>query len=79
MESELFINFSYGWLCKSCHAKEDEAGTSKGTKLARFFREGEAESKEPQLSTESLARWRDAGRRTLFCPRCGAEETITQT
>ncbi len=74
-ETEQFIKDGYGWTCKRCREDEaahapDEAGT-----LARFFREGESEEREPRLSTGALARWRDDdGRRILFCPTCGAEE-----
>lgn len=75
MEIDHFINPGYGWMCKHC-AAEDEAGTTEGVGRARFFTEGEAESKEPALSTPALARWRDHTRRTLYCPRCGVEESV---
>jgi hypothetical protein len=69
-----FINNGYGWVCTHCsplaasHPNEDEA-------RGRFFREGEAEDKEPTLSTPALARWKDNTRRALVCPRCNLEET----
>lgn len=80
MEIEHFVNPGYGWMCKHCMA-EDEARVAEGgarRPRARFFTEGEAETKEPALSTPALARWRDAARRTLYCPRCGVEELVSK-
>lgn len=78
MEIDHFINPGYGWMCKHC-AAEREAGVVALVKgRARFFTEGEAESKEPALSTPALARWRDATRRTLYCPSCGIEEQVSK-
>lgn len=77
METEHFINQGYGWLCKHCH-DEEETRVSHNEGRARFFTEGEAEDKEPLLSTPALARWRDAAQQTLFCPRCGVEETLNK-
>jgi hypothetical protein len=72
-----FINTGFGWVCKHCSAEESErAGQTEGR--ARFFSEGEAEAKEPQLSTPALARWRDATRQALVCPHCSIEETISK-
>ncbi len=65
-------------VCKHCTAEEDaerkhhDHGTS-----ARFFTEGEAEEKEPKLSTLALARWTHSTRRSLTCPRCEIEEMIS--
>ena len=91
-EIKHFVNDGYGWACKRCRAVEDadasrvesddadaQGGASAPTSadaLARFFREGEAEEREPRLSAHSLARWTDDSRRTLRCPRCGVEEEI---
>lgn len=77
MEIEHFFNPGYGWMCRHC-AGEDEARASSAEARARFFNEGEAESKEPKLSTPALARWRDAARTTLYCPRCGVEERLSK-
>lgn len=77
MEIDNFINLGYGWVCKHC-APEHEAGAVGGSERARFFTEGEAEEKEPALSTQALARWRDAARQTLYCPRCGIEERVSK-
>ena len=76
-ETEHFINAGYGWTCKRC-LKDKEARESLEGSRARFFSEGEAEEREPRLSTEALARWRDEARRILVCPRCGAEERIKE-
>lgn len=75
MEIEHFINPGYGWMCKRCMT-EDEAREASGGERARFFTEGEAETKDPALSTPGLARWRDATRQALYCPRCGVEEMV---
>jgi hypothetical protein len=77
MEIDHFINPGYGWMCKHCMA-EDEARQAPGGSRARFLTEGEAETKEPALSTPALARWRDAARQTLYCPRCGVEEMVSK-
>lgn len=74
-ETTHFINTGFGWVCKHCSAEEGEhEGQAEGR--ARFFSEGESESKEPQLSTQALARWRDVTRQALVCPLCSIEETI---
>lgn len=88
LETEHFVNEGYGWLCKHCltaphtddkseDPKPDERPASTDAGRARFFHEGEAEEREPRLSTRALARWRDDGpTRTLFCPECGAQEEL---
>ena len=91
-ETNHFVNDGYGWHCKRCRAVEDADasrgpsddadaqrgayGPARDDALARFFREGEAEEREPRLAAHSLARWADDSRRTLRCPRCGVEEEI---
>jgi ribosomal protein L40E len=70
---EHFINNGYGWVCVRCTASESSRA-DEGDARGRFFREGEAEDKEPTLSTPALARWRDRKRGILVCPRCGTEE-----
>jgi hypothetical protein len=74
LETEHFINLGFGWVCKHCSAEQSHAPETNGR--ARFMTEGEAEEKEPALSTTTLARWRNAARDTLFCPRCSIEEVI---
>ena len=76
-EMNHFINTGFGWVCKHCSAEEEVPG-AEDLGRARFFIEGEAEAKEPRLSTTALARWSDATRRTLVCPRCSIEETINK-
>lgn len=79
---ERFINDGRGWECKRCRDEDasppsaDEGKPSSNT-LPRFFREGEAEEREPRLASTTLARWKDSTRRTLVCPRCGVEEELT--
>jgi hypothetical protein len=75
VEVDHFINLGYGWVCKHCSA-DDLARNDAGAGRGRFFAEGEAEDKEPALSTPALARWANATRQALVCPRCGVEETI---
>jgi hypothetical protein len=76
-ETNHFFNPGYGWLCKHCSAEDTEHQNEHHTH-PRFFREGEAEEKEPKLSTAALARWTDASRQHLTCPRCGIEELINK-
>lgn len=71
-----FFNLGYGWLCKHCSAEDAERKHHDHGTRARFFSEGEAEEKEPQLSTLALARWTDSTRQSLTCPRCDTQEMI---
>jgi hypothetical protein len=70
-----FSNRGFGWFCKDCCGDELSPGKP-GAGRARFFSEGEAEEKNPALSFDSLARWRDSEHTILFCTRCGIEEGI---
>jgi hypothetical protein len=78
IETDHFVNAGFGWVCKHCSPEAESHSGARAAERARFFTEGEAEDKEPVLSTPTLARWRDATRRSLFCPRCGIEETISK-
>lgn len=67
-----FYNDGFGWICKHCEREiEAQTGTEKHSRL---LREGEAESKNPRLSTPAMAKWTDKTHRTLMCPRCGITE-----
>ena len=67
-----FYNDGFGWICKHCERElEAHAETEKHSRL---LREGEAESKNPRLSTAAIAKWADKAHRTLMCPRCGVTE-----
>jgi len=83
--TEHFVKERFGWVCRRCRdaargsapagVEDTERRAPLDAGRARFFHEGEAEEREPKLSAPELARRRDAGgRRTLFCPSCGAEE-----
>ena len=66
-----FYNEGFGWVCRHCEREmrqPAEAGPS------RLLREGEAEGKNPNLSTYALAKWADPAQRILECPRCGVSE-----
>lgn len=75
IEIDHFINEGFGWQCKHCSA-ERQARVNQQNTRARFFSEGEAEEKEPRLSTSALARWTSPARHSLCCPRCGIEERV---
>ncbi len=76
-ETNHFVNDGYGWTCKRCSEQETaHISPREPSLLPRFFREGEAEEREPHLSTRALARWKDETRRTLRCTRCGVEEDV---
>lgn len=84
-ETEHFINEGYGWACRRCREADDVTKTipvadssSNASALPRFFREGEAEEREPRLSENALARWKDDSHHTLLCTRCGVEEDINE-
>jgi ribosomal protein S27AE len=72
-----FVNHGDGWTCRRCHTEETPTPRAplSGTR-GRFFSEGEAEEREPKLSTPARARWRDRTRRALLCPQCGIEEKV---
>ena len=78
--TEHFVNAGFGWTCKPCAAEFEARGNAASDEAprARFMTEGEAEGKDATLSSLALARWRDAARQTLFCPRCGIEERVNK-
>lgn len=67
-----FRNDGFGWICGSCEEKSPPS-TSGGSR-SRLMREGEAESKNPTLSSEAIAKWADRENKILTCPRCGTTE-----
>ena len=71
-ETNDFFNDGFGWTCRHCHREigPDKLGHS------RFFLEGEAESKKPEMTNSALAMWSDPAQTTLTCPRCGITEII---
>jgi hypothetical protein len=74
---EHFINNGYGWICLHC-STEQNAHEEPDAARARFFSEGEAEEKEPHLSSRGLAKWRDSSREILYCSDCGIEERVNK-
>jgi hypothetical protein len=73
-----FINDGYGWACRRCRDELSTRPQPAAPSLPRFFREGEAEDREPRLSSPLLARWKDDAPRTLVCPRCGVAEDLAR-
>lgn len=70
-----FYNDGFGWICRACERElGKQAADASGQKQSRLMSEGEAESKQPQLSNVALAKWADKTQRTLVCPRCGITE-----
>jgi hypothetical protein len=67
-----FYNDGFGWICRHCKPKHENAIASDG--LSRLMIEGEGESKSPFLSTVGLAKWADPAHRNLTCPSCGITE-----
>ncbi len=82
IEIDNFYNDGFGWVCKACERELAETASpldtdgTNATKLNRIMREGEAESKQPRLSNQALAKWADKAKQTLMCPRCGIVEQV---
>jgi ribosomal protein L37AE/L43A len=70
-----FYNAGFGWICRHCEGELTGPGTAV-VDHSRIFREGEAESKVPELASPALAKWTDKTRRSLTCPRCGVTEPV---
>ena len=68
-----FYNDGFGWICRQC---ELEMSQTPESSHSRLLLEGEAESKQPKMSTGALAKWTDPTQRTLVCPRCGITESV---
>jgi hypothetical protein len=73
VELKEFYTDGFGWICRACERELKKANGEETT--ARLLSEGEAESKNPALSNLALAKWTDAERRILICPRCGVTES----
>jgi hypothetical protein len=73
IELEDFYNDGFGWICRHCE-RELKATEIDSNARSRLMREGEAESKNPRLSNQALAKWADKAQCTLICPRCGITE-----
>lgn len=71
-----FYNEGFGWICRPCERELVQKDTHRNS---RIFREGEAESKNPRLANAALAKWTDASRRILTCPRCGITEPVEKS
>ena len=71
-----FNNDGFGWVCRHCDA---ELSRLEQSDHSRLLLEGEAESKDPQMSNRALAKWADVEQRTLVCPRCGITEPVEKS
>ncbi len=76
LELNDFYNDGFGWICKYCEREFTPQNESSNKKASRLMTEGEAESKNPKLSSPALAKWADAAQRSLICPRCGISELV---
>jgi hypothetical protein len=75
IELQDFYNEGFGWICRRCEQELKEQEISSNNQ-SRLMREGEAESKNPRLSSSALAKWMDKAQTTLICPRCGITELV---
>ncbi len=71
-----FYNEGFGWMCRQCE-RELERPLHDGH--SRLLKEGEAESKRPELSSQALAKWADPAQTVLICPRCGISEPVAKS
>ena len=71
-----FYNDGFGWICRQCNRELSRENTATHSRL---LREGEAESKLPEMSTRALAKWTDPTQRILVCPRCGITEAVEKS
>jgi len=76
LEYNDFYNEGFGYICKHCERELQANAVSTESRQARYMREGEAESKKPELSNSGLAKWLDKAQTTLICPDCGVTEKI---
>jgi len=70
-----FYNDGTGWICRHCEeGLKQEPDPSPNH--SRIFREGEAESKTPELANHCLATWLDKIHTVLICPLCKITEAV---
>lgn len=79
VELNNFYNHGFGWICRACEGELKGESESENQNLSRLMREGEAESKQPKMSNQALAKWADPAQKTLMCPRCGITEPIDKS
>ena len=68
-----FYHDGFAWICRQCE-KELSFTAGNAATITNIFTEGEAESNIPHFATKAIAKWADAARRFLTCPRCGVTE-----
>ncbi len=73
-----FYNEGFGWICRHCE-REPRPHNKAVSRHSRVFREGESESRSPELANHALAKWTDKTRRELTCPRCGITEPVERS
>ena len=71
-----FYNRGFGWVCRQCEI--ELRSESDSSNPSRLMTEGEAESKQPELSNRAIAKWADAAQTILVCPRCGITEEVSK-
>ena len=76
IELQDFYNDGFGWICRACERDLKKHNDFENQTISRLLREGEAESRKPELSTSALAKWADQAQTTLTCPRCGVTEPV---
>lgn len=71
-----FYSDGFGFVCRRCEEQLKATAAEKPPARSRFMREGEAESKTPEMSNTALAKWIDKAQTMLICPRCGITEKV---
>lgn len=76
-EIDEFYNDGFGWICKRCETDRKAENEAANQKLPRVWREGEAENKQTKFAAP-VAKWLDAAKTQLICPRCGIAEVVNK-
>lgn len=76
IELQDFYNAGFGWICRRCERELNEETQSAEIEKSRLMSEGEAESKQPRLSNQAMAKWVDQAQTILICPRCAITEYV---